>query len=72
MTRPSAAEPARFTAAEYLALISAVNLLTEEAAEPGTVWTRSEVQAADRALSKVARSLPPAQRREVDRRLRGT
>lgn len=60
---------ARFTAAEYLALVAAVNLLNEEAAEAGTVWTRAEVQAGDRALSKVHGSLTPAALREVKRRL---
>lgn len=69
MTRPRAAAPARFTALEYLALIAAVNLMTEEAAEEGTAWTRAEVEAADRAVSKVHATLTPAQRREVDRRL---
>lgn len=60
---------ARFTVAEYLALIDAVNLLTEEAAEEGTVWTRAEVNAADRALHKARATLTPAQERELHRRL---
>jgi hypothetical protein len=61
--------PARFTALEYLALIAAVGLLNEEAAEEGSVWTRQEVNAADRALRKVHATLSPASRREVQRRL---
>lgn len=61
--------PPRFTAAEYLALVGAVDRLEQEAAEPDGGHARRDAQAANRALAKVRASLSPAVLREVDRRL---
>lgn len=62
--------PARFTAVEYLGLLAAVtNLATDLEGVEDQPWLFADLRAADRALTKVHRTLTPRYRAEVARRL---